>query len=151
MISLPCSEDGDRRKGFYPNVFVLYSKELYVEPEWKGEYIVLQFDGVYKNSKVFVNGVYAGGNRCGYDRFFVEIHALLKYGAKNLISVEADTSCDSRWYSGAGIYRNVYLLRSGKIHFCPGKLRSIPSMRMKRKRHSRRVWILKMKISCHAQ
>lgn len=123
VISLDCSEDGDRKKGFYPNVFVLYSKELYVEPEWKGEYIALQFDGVYQNSKVFVNGVYAGGNRCGYDRFFVEIHALLKYGAKNLISVEADTSCDSRWYSGAGIYRNVYLLRSGKIHFCPGKIK----------------------------
>ena len=123
MIGLDCSEDGDRKKGFYPNVHLLYSKEIYIQSEWKGEYIALQFDGIYKNSRVYVNGVYAGGNRCGYDRFIIEVHALLKYGETNLITVEADSSCDSRWYTGAGIYRNVYLLRGGKIHFCPGKVR----------------------------
>lgn len=123
VIGLDCSEDGDRKKGFYPNVRMLYSKELYADPQWKGEYIALRFDGVYKNAKVFVNGSYAGGNRCGYDCFIIEIHALLKYGEKNLITVEADSAYDSRWYSGAGIYRNVYLLRGGNIHFCPGKVR----------------------------
>lgn len=123
MIGLDCLEDGDRKKGFYPNVHLLYSKEIYVQSEWKGEYIALQFDGIYNNSRVYVNGVYVGGNRYGYDRFIIEIHAFLKYGDTNLITVEADTSYDSRWYTGAGIYRNVYLLRGGKIHFCPGKIR----------------------------
>lgn len=123
MIGLDCLADGDRKKGFYPNVHLLYSKEIYIHSEWKGEYIALQFDGIYKNSRVYVNGVYAGGNRCGYDRFIIEVHGLLKYGEMNLLTVEADSSNDSRWYSGAGIYRNVYLLRGGKIHFCPGKIR----------------------------
>ena len=95
MIGLDCSEDGDRKKGFYPNVHLLYSKEIYIQSEWKGEYIALQFDGIYKNSRVYVNGVYAGGNRCGYDRFIIEVHALLKYGETNLITVE---------YTGTFIY-----------------------------------------------
>ena len=62
MIGLDCSVDGDRKKGFYPNVHLLYSKEIYIHSEWKGEYIVLQFDGIYKNSRVYVNGVYACGD-----------------------------------------------------------------------------------------
>ncbi len=74
------------------------------------EYAVLEFEGVYKNAKVFVNGTEAGGTAYGYLPFFVKLDGLLKEG-ENTVRVECDNAelPDSRWYSGAGIYRPVWL------------------------------------------
>lgn len=76
----------------------------------KAEHVLLQFEGVYKNAKVFLNGRKAGGSAYGYIPFFVCADEYLQDG-ENLIRVECEAKDqpDSRWYSGAGIYRPVWL------------------------------------------
>ena len=114
-------------KGFYPNVRLLYAKKLSVPAEWQGKYVCLQFEGVYSNARVYVNGCLAGSCRNGYQRFYVDIYPYLKYGEENEIAVEASTDDDARWYTGAGIYRDVFLIVSEPLHYCHGgvKIRTL--------------------------
>ncbi|MBR3178668.1 MAG: DUF4982 domain-containing protein [Clostridia bacterium] len=74
------------------------------------EHVILEFEGVYKNARVLINGVEAGGALYGYLPFFISLDGLLKDG-ENTITVTCDNADtpDSRWYSGAGIYRPVWL------------------------------------------
>ena len=78
--------------------------------ELRGSRILLEFDGVYRDAAVFVNGNLAGQRAFGYSRFFVQIDPYLHFGADNEIRVECRTHLDSRWYTGAGIYRDVHLV-----------------------------------------
>lgn len=78
-----------------------------------GERTALRFDGVYADSKVYVNGVLAGEWKYGYSTFEFDITKLLHDG-ENLIAIRVDYRCpNTRWYSGAGIFRNVWLKRYG--------------------------------------
>ena len=90
-------------------------RKRFTAPE--GGRTVLQFDGVYQNSTVYLNGKKAGGWNYGYSEFIVDITGLLKPG-ENLLAVRVDNSKqpNSRWYSGSGIYRNVYLLKLNDVH-----------------------------------
>ncbi len=77
----------------------------------------LDFDGVMANPKVYVNGVLAGEWAYGYNSFRVDLTPHLKAGQKNLIAVMASNlSLSSRWYPGAGIYRHVWLEKTGPVH-----------------------------------
>ncbi|PKQ64258.1 hypothetical protein BZG02_05395 [Labilibaculum filiforme] len=79
----------------------------------------IEFDGVYTNSEVWINGHYLGKRPFGYAPFAYDLTAYLNYGdVKNVIAVKVDRSAylDSRWYPGSGIYRNVKLVTSGKVH-----------------------------------
>lgn len=98
-----------------------YEKELDVPVEWKNKHVEIQFEGVYKNSKVYVNGVEVGGAAYGYIPYFVNLDGKVNYGAKNTIKVVADNSDapNSRWYTGAGIYRPVWLWIGEKTHVLP--------------------------------
>lgn len=98
-----------------------YVKMIDAPEEWKNETIVLKFEGVYMNTFVYVNGQLAGKNPYGYTAFFVPLNDFLQYGKSNEIRVEvrAGAMTNSRWYSGAGIYRDVYLLESGKTYIEP--------------------------------
>ncbi len=98
-----------------------YEKEWFVPAEWENKHVELQFEGVYKNSKVYVNGKEAGGAAYGYIPYFVNLDGYLNYGASNSIKVTADNSDvpNSRWYSGAGIYRPVWLWSGEKEHILP--------------------------------
>ena len=58
----------------------------------------------------------------GYSDFIVQIDHLLRFGETNEVKVEARAHDDSRWYSGAGLYRNVWLLQGGRVHLVPGGL-----------------------------
>lgn len=109
-----------KAKGFFPNVKVLYAKKFFVGEELRGQYLSLQFDGVYRNARVMANGNYAGGCHNGYERFYVDIYPYLQYGEENEVVVEAGSGDDSRWYTGAGIYRNVYLITSDMLRFAHG-------------------------------
>lgn len=86
-----------------------YRRQLEVEKR-AGERILLYFEGVYMNSSVYVNGVYAGGHVYGYTPFEVDITDIAKEGVNELLVV-ADNSRQpgSRWYSGSGITRDVWL------------------------------------------
>ncbi|MBQ8627051.1 MAG: glycoside hydrolase family 2 protein, partial [Agathobacter sp.] len=95
-----------------------YEKELEVPAEWENKHVELQFEGVYKNSKVYVNGMEVGGAAYGYIPYFVNLDGKVNYGDKNTIKVVADNSDvpNSRWYTGAGVYRPVWIWVGEKTH-----------------------------------
>ncbi len=83
-------------------------------------HVVFEFEGVYKNAKVFINGTEAGGVAYGYLPFFVEADKYLVEG-ENTIRVECENMSqpDSRWYTGAGIYRPVWMWTGEQAHILP--------------------------------
>lgn len=97
--------------GFLPGGKYVYETALFGRPEWAGQRVLLEFEGVYMDSSVFLNGKQVGGRLYGYSNFFVELTGALEIGQDNLLRVVADNSqCpNSRWYSGSGIYRPVNL------------------------------------------
>lgn len=82
---------------------------------------ILKFDGVYMNTKVYVNEEFAAKCPYGYSGFCVALDGFLRYGEKNEIRVVVKNNGmpSSRWYSGGGIYRDVYLLTGGKVYIRP--------------------------------
>lgn len=104
------------KKGYFENGTWTYEKEFEVPEHWSERHVVIEFEGVYNQSMVYINGSFAGQNPYGYTEFSIDAGPLLKYGEKNLIKVIARTGDDSRWYSGAGIYRNVNLLVSEPLY-----------------------------------
>lgn len=107
--------------GFRDAEVYTYVKTLFVPKESKGKTITLKFEGVYMNAFVYVNGQFAAKSPFGYTTFFAPLSDLLKYGEENEIRVQvrAGAMTNSRWYSGAGIYRDVYLLESEPVHIVP--------------------------------
>ncbi len=113
-------------QGFYPGGAYVYEKTFEAPAEWENQTILFQFEGVYQDAKVYFNGVQAEGPRpYGYIPFFVSADGKLDYGKTNTIRVECDNMNQpaSRWYSGAGIYRPVWLWVGGKDALCPEGIR----------------------------
>ena len=104
--------------GFLPGGIGWYQKSLTIPKEDEGKKLYLYFEGVYNRSEVFVNGQSVGKRPNGYISFSYDITPHIKYGAENQISVRVDHSqdADSRWYTGSGIYRDVYLVRANPVH-----------------------------------
>ncbi len=95
-----------------------YRKQFLLPIQSKGKNIFIDFDGIYRQSQVWINGHLIGKRPSGYISFRYELTPFLKYGnEKNTIVVKVDNSQqpNSRWYSGSGIYRNVWLVTTGKI------------------------------------
>jgi beta-galactosidase len=97
-------------RAYFPGGKYEYTKTFAVPDEYRNKKVVLEFEGVYMNARVFVNGEYAGGRPYGYSGFTVPLNLFLKYGEENTIRVTTENGDDHRWYSGAGIYRNVCLV-----------------------------------------
>lgn len=109
---------GGSAHGYFPGGIYVYEKCFKVPEEWKTQTVLLEFEGVYKNSSVMVNGQEAGGRPYGYVPFQICLDAYLRYGEENIITVTADNSLlpNSRWYTGSGIYRPVNLIIGNKAH-----------------------------------
>ncbi len=86
--------------------------------DFSSEKVYIYFEGIYMASTVFVNGIKVGGHGYGYTSFYVDITDALREG-DNLLAVRVNNGYtpNSRWYSGSGIQRDVWLLRTGRIHF----------------------------------
>jgi beta-galactosidase len=97
----------------------LYKKTFAAEANWQNCHVYFEFQGIYRNSEVFINGKLAGSCHYGYTDFLIEANSFLNYGEENEITVRADNSKtpNSRWYSGGGMYRPVFLHVENKIHF----------------------------------
>jgi beta-galactosidase len=94
-----------------------YRKHFTLNETDKGKRIYIDFDGAMAYSEVWVNGKYVGGWPYGYTSFRLDLTSLVNFGKDNLIAVRLDTkSWDSRWYPGAGIYRNVWLVKTSQLH-----------------------------------
>lgn len=96
--------------GYFEGGVFEYKHTLTVPEEWRGSLVALEFDGVYRDAGVTVNGAYAGQHAFGYSRFIVPVDPFLTFGSDNEIRVDCRTHVDSRWYTGAGIYRDVRLI-----------------------------------------
>lgn len=107
--------------GFYPGGLYTYTKEWFVPHEYESKIVILEFEGIYKNASVYINGQLVAQRPYGYSGFYVNCEQYLKYNSKNEIKVVADDSKvpNSRWYSGSGIYRPVYLHIKEKVHIAP--------------------------------
>lgn len=95
---------------FFPGGIYTYEKRFFAPAAWEGKDLILEFEGVYKNAEVCLNGEKLAFHPYGYTGFFVALDGL-KTGEENTLTVVADNSRlpNSRWYSGAGIYRPVWL------------------------------------------
>lgn len=104
--------------GFVPGGIGWYKKEFTLNKSDKGRAIWVEFDGIYCNSEVSINGQLLGFRPNGYSSFKYELTDHLKFGEPNIIMVKADHSAfaDTRWYTGSGIYRNVRLVKAAPIH-----------------------------------
>jgi len=106
-------------EGALPTGIGWYRKEFNVPEGLKGKSIFIDFDGIFKNSEVWINGQYLGKRANGYISFRYELTPYLKFGTeKNVIAVRVDNSeqPNSRWYTGSGIYRNVWLVTTNAVH-----------------------------------
>ncbi len=105
--------------GALPGGIAWYRKTFTMPANARGKLVLVEFDGVYRNSEVWINGNYLGKRPYGYSSFAYELTPYLSYGpTKNLLAVKVDNSQqpNSRWYSGSGIYRNVWLTTVDPVH-----------------------------------
>lgn len=108
-------------RGFKEMGIGWYRYEFTPKDEWKGKRIVLDFQGIMLVGDVYLNGKRIGGTDYGYLGFDIDLSKLLKWGQPNEIAVKADTqnSSNSRWFTGAGLYRDVNLIITDKNLFFP--------------------------------
>ena len=108
-------------RGFKEMGIGWYRYELTPKDEWKGKRIVLDFQGIMLVGDVYLNGQRIGGTDYGYLGFDIDLGKLLKWGQTNEIAVKADTQnpSNSRWFTGAGLYRDVNLIVTNKDLFFP--------------------------------
>jgi beta-galactosidase len=103
--------------GFLDGGIGWYRKTFTLDPGASGQEIMVEFDGVYMNSQVWINGTSLGTRPYGYSSFEYDITQYVKAGANNVIAVRVNNNQpNSRWYSGSGIYRNVWLTTLNRVH-----------------------------------
>jgi beta-galactosidase/beta-glucuronidase len=117
-IEGPFSEQWASATGYLPGGVGWYRKAFALPAGYRGKKVFVYFDGVYKNSEVWLNGHFLGKRPSGFASFQYELTPYLAAKGLNVLAVKADHSevADSRWYTGSGIYRNVYLLATAPVH-----------------------------------
>ena len=118
-IEGPASASNASGTGFLPGGIGWYRKTFQLPESLRGRKIFVEFDGVYRDSDVWINGVHLGHRPSGYTSFEYDLTAHLNLGAKpNTLAVRVDHSviADSRFYTGSGIYRHVWLTVTSPVH-----------------------------------
>ncbi|MBG6234161.1 beta-galactosidase/beta-glucuronidase [Pedobacter sp. CAN_A7] len=117
-IEGPFSSEWASSTGYLPAGIGWYRKTFTLTQQQQSGKVFIYFDGVYKNSEVWINGHYLGKRPNGYTPFQYELSPYLNKTGNNVIAVKADHTkyADSRWYPGSGIYRNVYLIAKEKVY-----------------------------------
>ena len=127
MISEKRIEDsaGGINTGWFEGYDYIYEKEFEIPDEYEKQEISFEFEGVYHNAEVYLNGEKAAYRPYGYTNFYIDADPYLKYGEKNQIRVIAHNADqpNSRWYSGAGIYRPVWMYVRPKQHILRNGIR----------------------------
>jgi len=127
VVDLPYAGEASHSHGYktigwkYPDTSVgWYRKHIFIPESDKGKHITIEFEGVFRNSEVFCNGVYLGHEVSGYASRVYDLTEALVYGSDNVIIVRCDASIEEGWfYEGAGIYRNVYLTKEDPLTIEP--------------------------------
>lgn len=112
---------------FFPGGSYIYRKNLFGAEEYNDRTVLLEFEGIYQKSTIYLNDEKVGGWIYGYTGFYVDLTDKLRIGEDNEIKVEADNTQtpNSRWYSGSGIYRNVNLITGDKRHIKPDGIKVV--------------------------
>ncbi len=118
-------------QGYLPGGIGWYRKHLTVPESKQGEKIYLYFEGVYNRSEVYLNGQSLGKRPNGYSSFMYDATPYFKFGEDNVVAVRVDHSqqADSRWYTGSGIYRNVWLIHANPLHIAQWGVFARPEVR----------------------
>ena len=127
VVDLPFAEEASHSHGYkqvgyeYPKTSVGWYRKVFTVPaEDYGKHIWLQFDGIFRDAQIWVNGFYLGHEKSGYATQTYDISEYLNYGEENLVCVRADATFEEGWfYEGAGIYRHVWLNKASKVHVAP--------------------------------
>ena len=111
--------------GYYPGGSYIYTKKFL---PLEKEHMVVEFEGVYGITEVYLNEEKLAENVYGYTNFYVSLDSALHPGEENILTVKVDNSIEdvSRWYSGSGIYRDVNLYTSGELFIQPESFRITP-------------------------
>ncbi|HEX6277267.1 MAG TPA: beta-galactosidase GalA [Polyangiaceae bacterium] len=123
-VELPFDAKGGHSHGYkalgraFPeNSVGWYRRTFDVSEADRGRRIALEFDGIYRNSQVFVNGFLVAREPSGYLSFEVDVTEHVSFGGKNVLAVRVDATQEEGWYyEGAGIYRHVWLKKTGPVH-----------------------------------
>ncbi len=126
-VEQPFDQKGGFSHGFkaigrnFPAASVGWYRKIFTIPESDlGRHISIAFDGVFRNSIVWVNGHYLGTEPSGYQSFEYDISEYLNYGGENVVAVRVDATLEEGWfYEGAGIYRHTWLNKTDQLHIAP--------------------------------
>lgn len=121
-IEGPFSAELASGTGYAPGGIGWYRKHFKLDESQCGKTVTVEFDGIYDNSEVWINGAFVGGRPYGYSSFRCDLTPYLKYGSDdNVVAVRVDHSrfADSRYYTGSGIYRHVHLCLADELHVAP--------------------------------
>lgn len=127
VVDLPYDRGASHSHGYktvgykYPDTSVGWYRKTFTVPQADlGKHLYLQFDGIFRDARVWVNGFYLGHEPSGYATQLYDIAEYVNYGEENLICVRADATLEEGWfYEGAGIYRHVWLHKSAPLHVAP--------------------------------
>lgn len=109
---------GQSRTGFTEGCIGWYRKSFIISESDKDKIIQLQFDGVYMNAEVWLNGQLVGKHAYGYSTFMFDNSDKILLGKENILAVKVQNEDEnSRWYSGSDIYRHVWLNFLNPVHF----------------------------------
>lgn len=118
MLSEPRTQEstGEGNVGWYIGGDYEYTKNFFVPEEYKDKKVLIEFEEIYHNGEVYINGKKAAYRPYGYTNFYVDTEGFFQYGKENEIKVIARNADqpNSRWYSGTGIYRPAYLHVAGE-------------------------------------
>ena len=123
-VEVPFDKRGTNSHGYkaigrnFPETSVgWYRKSFFIPDSDSGQRISIEFDGVFRDSTVWINGHYLGNEQSGYSSFAYNVTEYLNYGGNNVIAVRVDAGLEEGWfYEGAGIYRHVWLVKTGLLH-----------------------------------
>ncbi len=126
-VALPCDQKAQDRHGYKPigpgfpqNNVAWYRRTFTLPQADQGKRLWLEFGGVYRDSLVYLNGCLVGRQQRGYNSFRYNISDVANYGGKNVLAVRVDVSQYEGWfYEGAGIYRHVWLVKTGPLAVAP--------------------------------
>ncbi len=127
VVDLPFEQKASHSHGYktvgykYPETSVgWYRKAFHIPSEDFGKHISLQFDGIFRDARIWVNGFYLGHEPSGYATQVYDISEYLNYGDDNIIAVRADATLEEGWfYEGGGIYRHVWIDKADPVHVAP--------------------------------
>jgi beta-galactosidase len=117
-VEQPFDEKANLSQGYRDRGMGWYRRYFKLDPADNGKHLELQFDGIATHCTIWVNGVLAQRNWCGYTSIYVDITPFAKYGSDvNVIAIQVDAIAqEGWWYEGAGIYRHTWLVKRSPVH-----------------------------------